>query len=72
LTGTCTENPHPRDEHDRNMIVKGENEPTFLISWRSEQEIEGALRWRSMKYIFGGGILSVVCLAIMLSKLGWL
>jgi hypothetical protein len=72
LTGTCTENPHPRDEHDRNLIVKGENEPTFLISWRTERGIEGHLRWRSLQYIFGGGLLSVVCLAIMLSKLGWL
>jgi hypothetical protein len=72
LTGTCTENPHPRDERDRNMIVKGENEPTFLISWRTEQGIEGHLRWRSLQYIFGGGLLSVICLAIILSKLGWL
>lgn len=72
LTGTCTENPHPRDEHDRNMIVKGENEPTFLISWRSEKDIEGHLRWRSLQYIFGGGILSVICLAVILLKLGWL
>jgi hypothetical protein len=54
------------------MIVKGENEPTFLISWRTEKDIEGHLRGRSLKYIFGGGIVSVVCLAFMLSKLGWL
>jgi hypothetical protein len=72
LTGTCVENPRPRDMNDRNMLVKGENEPTFLISWRSEQGIEGALRRRAIKYIFGGGILSAICLAIMLSKLGWL
>ena len=68
ITGTCTENPSPRDENDRNLIVKGENEPTFLISWRTEKDIEGHLRWRSLKYIFGGGILSVICLAVMLLK----
>ncbi len=72
VTGTCIENPRPSGPDDRNMIVKGENEPTFLISWRTEQGIEGHLRWRSLKYIFGGGLLSVVCLSIMLSKLGWL
>jgi hypothetical protein len=72
VTGTCTENPHPQDEHDRNKIVKGENEPTFLISWRSEREIEGALRRRAALYIFGGAALSVICLALLLSKLGWL
>ncbi len=72
ITGTCVENPAAKDEHDTNMLVKGENEPTFLISCRSEREIEGKLRWRAIKYVFGGGILAVVCLAFLLSKLGWL
>lgn len=70
LTGTCVENPNPKDEHDRNMLVKGQNEPTFLISWRSEREIERTLRNRALKYIFGGAALSVVCLGIVLGKLG--
>ncbi len=56
LTGTCVENPEPQDENDRNMIVKGTNEPTFLITWRSEKEIRRTLRNRAAKYIFGGAI----------------
>ncbi len=72
ITGTCAENPKPLDEHDRNLIKKGENEPTFLISWRSEKEVEGNLRRRAMKHIFGGAALAVVCLAVLLTKLGWL
>jgi len=72
VTGTCVENPTPQDEHDRNMIVKGQNEPTFLISWRSEKEIESTLRNRAALHIFGGGALSVACLAILLFRLGWL
>ena len=72
VTGTCVENPNPQDEHDRNMIVKGQNEPTFLISWRSEKEIESALRNRAALHIFGGGALAVACLAILLFRLGWL
>jgi hypothetical protein len=72
LTGTCVENPEPQDEHDRNMIVKGLNEPTFLISWRSEKELESTLRKRAALHIFGGAALSVVCLGILLSRLGWL
>ena len=72
LTGTCVENPNPQDEHDRNMIVKGQNEPTFLISWRSEKQIESTLRNRAALHIFGGGALSVACLAILLFRLGWL
>jgi hypothetical protein len=72
VTGTCVENPNPQDEHDRNMIVKGQNEPTFLISWRSEKELQSALRNRAALHIFGGGALSVACLAILLFRLGWL
>ena len=72
ITGTCTENPTPKDPNDHNMIVKGENEPTFVISWRSEREIEGHLRRRAIKYIFGGGALTVVCARILLSHFGWL
>jgi len=72
VTGTCVENPAPQDEHDRNMIVKGQNEPTFLISWRGEKGIESRLRNRAALHIFGGAALSVACLAILLFRLGWL
>jgi hypothetical protein len=54
------------------MIEKGQNEPTFLISWRSEKEIESTLRNRAALHIFGGAALSVACLAILLLRLGWL
>ena len=70
VTGTCAENPAPQDERDRNMIMKGSNEPTFLITWRSEKEIRQTLRDRVVKYIFGGAILAVTCLAILLAKYG--
>jgi hypothetical protein len=72
VTGTCTENPHPKDDRDRNMIVKGENEPTFLISWRSEKGIEGRLRSRALLHILGGAALSVACLALLLFRFGLL
>jgi hypothetical protein len=72
VAGTCVENPAPQDEHDRNMIVKGQNEPTFLISWRSEKDLVSTLRKRAARHIFGGAALSVACLAILLFKLGWL
>ncbi len=67
VTGTCVENPNPRDEHDRNMLVKGQNEPTFLISWRSEREIERELRDRAKFYIFWGAGLAIVSLAFLLA-----
>ena len=70
ITGTCAENPEPQDEYDRNMIMKGTNEPTFLITWRSEKEITQTLRNRAAKYIFGGAVLAVACLGILLAKHG--
>jgi hypothetical protein len=72
ITGTCVENPNAQDEYDRNMIVKGTNEPTFLITWRSEKEIRQTLRNRAAQRIFGGAILAVVCLGLFLAKHGWL
>jgi len=70
LTGTCVENPTPQDEHDRNLIMKGQNEPTYLISWRAEKAIEATLRNRAALYVFGGAALSLVCLAILLVRFG--
>ncbi len=72
VTGTCVENPSPADEHDRNMIVKGQNEPTFLISWRSEKGTVATLRKRAAIYILGGAGLSIVSLALLLISFGWL
>ena len=72
ITATCVENPQPADEHDRNLLMKGTNEPTFLISYRTQKAIESKLRWRAAGYVFGGAALSIVCLAIILAKIGWL
>jgi len=72
VAGTCIENPDAQDEHDRNMIVKGQNEPTFVISCRSEKELKNRLRNRAALHIFGGAALSVVCLAVLLFRFGWL
>jgi len=72
VTGTCAENPQAQDEHDRNLIRKGENEPTFLISSRDKQGVESRLRWKALAGVFGGGALAVACLAFLLVRFGWL
>ena len=72
VTGTCVENPAAQDQHDRNKIVKGQSEPTFLISCRTEKQIESNLRRRAALYIFGGAGLSIVCVALLLFKYGLL
>ena len=70
VSGTCVENPSPRDEYDRNLITKGTNEKVFLISSKPEKQVEAGLRKRALGMIFGGAALSIICLAILLAKLG--
>ena len=72
VTGTCTENPRPQDDNDRNLISKGVNEPTFLISWRAAKDVEKKLWNRAALMIFGGAAVAVACLAFLLAHLGML
>jgi hypothetical protein len=72
LTGTCAENPQPRDEYDRNIIVKGTNEPTFLISSRTDKGVQSHLLKQTLWKVLGGAAVAILCLAILLGKLGLL
>lgn len=70
VTGSCTENPNATCHDDRNLITKGSNEGTFLISWRSEPDLEKSMRNKAALMILGGGAAAVICLAILLAKFG--
>jgi len=70
LAGTCVENPEPLDERDRNMIVKGSEESTFLVSWRSEKGAKARLRSQAMLGVWLGGALVVLGTAVGLAILG--
>ncbi|MGD1105153.1 MAG: GIDE domain-containing protein [Terriglobia bacterium] len=59
VLGTCTENPNPADEDDRNLIKRGENEKTFLITTKSEKQIERSLRLQAIVLILIGAALMV-------------
>ncbi len=72
VSGTCVENPRPLNEHDRNLILKGENESTFLISDESKADLENTLGWRTAKNILGGAALTVASAALLLQSIGWL
>lgn len=72
IAGCCAENPFPKDESDRHLICKGENEPTFIISSETEAATEQGLKRRAALYVLGGGGVSLVSLAVILGKLGWL
>lgn len=72
VAGTCVENPRPHGEQDRNVILKGENESTFLISDENKADLQSALGWQTGKYIFGGAALTVASAALLLQSIGWL
>ena len=66
VLGTCAENPSPADEGDRNLIKKGENEKTYLISTKSEEKLEGSLRLQAIVLILIGALLIVGGAAVAL------
>jgi hypothetical protein len=65
VTGTCAENPQPQGDFDRKIIMKGKNDPTFLISYGNEEIVEGELLRQAKLHVFGGGALSVASLGVL-------
>jgi hypothetical protein len=50
------------DPHPPVVLMKGKNNPTFLISWRSQREVARSLAWKCSLMIWGGPILALLCL----------
>ena len=50
------------DHHPPVALMKGSNDKTFLISWRSQQAIARSLGWKCMLMIWGGPILILLSL----------
>lgn len=61
IDGTCIENnDSSTSAQDRSMIAKGTNEPTFVISSRSEVQVQHAFKKRSLLMIFGGAAAALI------------
>jgi hypothetical protein len=69
IIGTCAQNPQPNDAQDQNLICKGHNEPTFVISGLSELTLEKTLRKRALIRILLGGALMVFTMAVIIASL---
>ena len=52
------------------VLMKGSNNPTFLISTFSQQELLGELQWKTPLYIFGGPALTLFCLWNLFVRFG--
>lgn len=73
VMGTAGDNPFKEEAtavkgSEDVMIQKGENE-TFYISDRQEKDILRSLGWKSAGGVFGGGLLTVGSLAVILLSL---
>jgi hypothetical protein len=68
ISGTCIENSHP--DQDRCLIAKGRNEPTFVISSRSDTQVHHDLQKRALLMIFGGAAVALACTLGLLVHFG--
>lgn len=57
-----TRDPRPKDSDDRNMIVKGQKEPMFLISFRNKgEEVTICAQTHCIRSSEGGGLPWFAC-----------
>lgn len=59
------------DPHPPVVLMKGKNNPTFLISWRSQRDLARSLGWKCTLMIWGGPALSLLCLYGLQSLTHW-
>ncbi|MFP4111604.1 MAG: GIDE domain-containing protein [Candidatus Woesearchaeota archaeon] len=52
------------------LVKKGENEPTFIISNKSEKELLGSLKTKMILSFIGGGLLIIIGIILFLYNLG--
>jgi hypothetical protein len=60
------------DTHPPVVLMKGETNKTFLISWRSQQEVVRSLGWKCTLMIWGGSALALASLYFFLVVKSWL
>ncbi len=51
------------------VLMKGENNSAFLISWRSQQDFVRSLAWKSAAMIWGGAGLTLLGIYVLLAQL---
>jgi hypothetical protein len=59
------------DPHPPVVLMKGKNNPTFLISWRSQRDLARSLGWKCALMIWGGPALALLCLYGLQSLTHW-
>jgi hypothetical protein len=52
--------------------MKGDHNPAFFISWRSQRDVVNSLGWKSALMIWGGPALCLLSVYILMAHLGLL
>jgi hypothetical protein len=65
------ETPQDFDPHPPVVMMKGKNNSTFLISWRSQRDLARTLGWKCTLMIWGGPALSLLCLYVLHELAHW-
>ena len=56
----------------RTVLMKGKNNPTFLISWRSQRDVARSLGWKCALMIWGGPAIALISLYGLLEMMNWI
>jgi len=64
--GASTTDGNGFEAHPAVVLMKGTNNKTFLISWRSQQEVARSLGWKCTLMIWGGPVLALLSLYVFL------
>ena len=59
---------HEFDLQPKVVLMKGENNPAFFISWRNERAIARSLGWKSALCIWGGPALILLAAYVLLAQ----
>jgi hypothetical protein len=51
--------------------MKGASNKTFMISWRSQQDVARSLGWKCALMIWGGPALALLSVYVLLSIENW-
>lgn len=57
------------DLHPPVVLMKGSNEPTFFVSWRSQRDVVNTLNWKSTLLIWGCPALVLGCVYALIEYL---
>ena len=63
-----TASPDTFDPHPPVVLMKGKNNPTFAISWRSQRDLVRSLAWKSAAMIWCGGALTLLGIYVLLQQ----